>query len=81
VQRILHKDLNFHPSKTVTVQELNGRNMANRRNSSKQLLETLNDDDAINAILMTDEVHFRLSGFVNKQNYRYWAAENPQQLH
>jgi hypothetical protein len=25
---------------------------------------------------MTDEAHFHLSGYVNKQNYRYWAAEN-----
>ena len=30
---------------------------------------------------MTDEAHFHLSGFVNKQNYRYWAPENPQELH
>jgi hypothetical protein len=55
--------------------------MANRRISSKQLLETPNDDDAINAVLMTDGAHFHLPGYVNKQNYRYWAAENPQQLH
>jgi len=32
-------------------------------------------------LLMTDEAHFHLSGYVNKQNYRYWAPENPQDLH
>jgi hypothetical protein len=81
VRRILLKDLNFHPYKSVTVQELNGCDRANRRISSKQLLEKLNDDDAINAVLMTDEEHLLLPGYVNKQRYRYWVAENPQELH
>jgi hypothetical protein len=77
----LHNDLNFHPYKIVTIQELNCRDMANRRISSKQLLETPNDDDAINALLVTDKAHCLLPGYMNKQNYRYWAAENPQELH
>jgi hypothetical protein len=25
----------------------------------------------------SDEAHVHLSGTVNKQNFRYWAAENP----
>ena len=29
----------------------------------------------------SDEAHFHLSGTVNKQNFRYWAANNPRQLH
>lgn len=29
---------------------------------------------------MADEAHFHLSGCVNKQNFYYWAQENPQQL-
>jgi len=41
----------------------------------------LNDDGVINTVLMTDEAHFHLSGYVNKQNYRYWAPENSQELH
>jgi len=55
--------------------------MANRRISSEQLLEMLNDDGVINTGLMTDKAHFHLSGYVNKQNYRYWAPENPQEPH
>ena len=43
-RRILHKDLNFHPYKIAIVQELNDSDMANRRISSEQLLEMLNDD-------------------------------------
>ena len=41
----------------------------------------LNDDGVINTVLMTEEAHFHLSGCVNKQNYRYWAPENPQEFH
>jgi hypothetical protein len=47
----------------------------------EDFLEILNAEDVINILLMTDEAHFYLSGFVNKQNFRYWAAENPHQLH
>jgi hypothetical protein len=69
VRRILHKDLNFHPYKTATVQELSDRDMANRRISSEQLLEKkLNEDGAIKTVLMTDKAHFHLSGYLNKQN-------------
>ena len=55
--------------------------MANRRIPSEQLLEMLNDDGVISTALMTDEAHFfHLSSYVNKQDYRYWAPENPQEL-
>jgi len=80
VRRVLHKDLNFRPYKIAIVQELSDRDMANRGISSEQLLEMLNDDGVINTVLMTDEAHFHLSGYVNKQDYRYWAPENPQEL-
>jgi len=30
---------------------------------------------------MSDEAHFHLSGFVNKQNFCYWSATNPIELH
>jgi len=73
----LHKDLNFHPYKTAIVQELSDRDVANRRISSEYLLEMLNDDGVISTVLMNDEAHFHLSGHVSKENYRYWAPENP----
>jgi len=41
----------------------------------------LNDDGVISTLLMTDEAHFHLSRYANKQNYRYSAPENPQELH
>ena len=32
------------------------------------------------SLLMTDEIHFHLNGFVNIQNFRYWGMENPRIL-
>jgi hypothetical protein len=81
VLRILNRDLNFHPYKIAVVQELSDHDMANCRISSEQLHEMLNDDGVINTVLMTDEAHFHYSSYVNKQNYPYWAPENPQQPH
>jgi len=35
------------------------------------------DEDLVNNIWMSDEAHFHLCGFVNKQNFRYWSQANP----
>lgn len=37
--------------------------------------------DASVLILMSGETRFYLDGYVNIQNGRYWASENPHQLH
>ena len=41
--------------------------MANRRISSEQFLEMLNDDCVINTVLMIDEAHFHLSRYINNK--------------
>ena len=30
---------------------------------------------------MSDEAYFHVSGFVNKQNFRYWSQADPRALH
>ena len=30
-----------------------------------------------NKIVFSDEAHFWLNGYVNKQNYRFWGSVNP----
>ena len=75
VRRILHADLKFHPYKMMIVQELSERDWENRRACSNDILQNIPQ----NALLITsDEAHFHLSGCVNKQNFRYWAPENPR---
>jgi len=53
------------------------RNGALERAMSRLLWE---NPDILNNLLMTDEAHFHLSGFVNKQNMRYWSPVNPNEL-
>lgn len=78
LRRILHNDLHFHPYKLATAQELSERDFDSRRNACVALLENV-PEDAI--VFYSDEAHFHLSGYVNKQNMRYWAANNPRELH
>ncbi|KAJ4449309.1 hypothetical protein ANN_00707 [Periplaneta americana] len=35
----------------------------------------------VHNMLMSDEAHFHLSGYVNKQNFRYWSPTNPYEMH
>lgn len=78
VRRILHCDLHLHPYKMMVVQELRPEDFVKRTDACNAMLASLQPG----AILWSsDEAHFHLSGTVNKQNFRYWAAENPRNLH
>lgn len=80
VRRILHKDLHYHPYKIQVCQQLSVGDYEQRRVFCETMLETMvNNENMI--FLMSDEAHFHLNGFVNKQNCRYWCNENPQMLH
>jgi hypothetical protein len=47
-----------------------------------QLIQKLCDDDDLqNNLIMTDEAHFHLSGYVIKQIVGYWAPDNPRKMH
>ncbi|XP_054260262.1 uncharacterized protein LOC128996153 [Macrosteles quadrilineatus] len=80
VKRILHKDLGFHPYKIMIVQKLNDADYQQRVMFAETMLNMFEENDDIK-ILMSDEAHFHLDGTVNKQNCRYWALENPRELH
>ena len=77
VRRILHQDLHFHPYKVVVVQELIQQDWINRVETRQHLIERL--PDAV--VFFSDEVHFHISGCVNKQNMRYWSGANPSEIH
>ncbi|XP_033213870.1 uncharacterized protein LOC117170932 [Belonocnema kinseyi] len=80
--RIMRKDLGPHPYKIKLTQELKPLDHQKRRifvNWAEQQLE--NDPDFHRKIIFSDEAHFWLHGFVNKQNMRYWSGSNPHDLH
>jgi len=78
VRRILHQDLFFHPYKIMIVQELIPLDYENRMNCSQEMLNRIH---VRSTFFSSDEAHFHLSGAVNKQNFRYWAENNPRQIH
>lgn len=80
--RILRKDLGLHPYKIKLTQELKPLDHLKRRNFANWMLGKLEDDDEFHRkIIFSDEAHFWLNGFVNKQNMRYWQGTNPHVLH
>lgn len=80
--RILRLDLGLHPYKMVLAQELKPTDHRLRREFADWALESMeNDPDFHRKIIFSDEAHFWLNGFVNKQNCRYWCESNPQVVH
>jgi hypothetical protein len=46
------------------------------------MLRIIDEDPYLtNLVLMCDEAHFHVTGFVNKQNIRHWAPVNPREFH
>ena len=79
--RILRKDLGLHPYKIQLTQELKPNDHSLRREFADWVLEHLEDDANFGRkIIFSDEAHFWLNGFVNKQNCRIWGDSNPQQI-
>ena len=80
VQRILRKDLAFQSYKIMTVQQLNPRDYQQRLSFCQTMLDMFEENEDL-ILIMSDEVHFHLNGTVNKQNFQYWASENPREIH
>lgn len=82
IRRILVHDLKMFPYKVQSVHQLLPTDR-NSRVTYAQTIINLNDeeDNFSDKLIMSDEAHFHLSGYVNKQNYRFWGTENPQVTH
>lgn len=79
--RILRKDLSLKAYKIQLVQELKPTDLPNRFRFSRWALDKLAEDPLFSTkILFTDEAHFWLNGFVNKQNARIWGVEQPEEV-
>lgn len=76
--RILRKDLGFTPYKIQTFQALGDRDVKRRFDFAADTCQLIDDKKLDpHKILFTDEAHFHLDGYVNKQNYRIWGTEKP----
>lgn len=81
LHRILTNDLSLHAYKIQLAQELKPDDHLKRRTFVNWLQEQRQvDADFSQKIIFSDEAHFHLGGFVNKQNCRIWAAENPRTI-
>lgn len=80
LQRILSRELKFHPYKIMITQKLYDRDFEHRRRFCETMLDILYSNNDV-VLFMSDEAHFHLDGYVNKQNCRYWAANNPREFH
>ena len=79
--RIMRKDLGLHAFKIILTQELKSLDHLKRRNFSNWALAKLEENEEFyRKIISSDQAHFWLNGFVNKQNMRYWSATNPSVL-
>lgn len=82
LQRILVKDLHMFPYKVQTVHQLMPADLQSRVNYCRAILNLNNEvNDFQSKIIMSDEAHFHLSGYVNKQNLRFWGTQNPRVMH
>jgi len=82
VRSILSSDLSLHPFKLQVVHALSNWDREMRWQFCRQFVGILTENpDLPNNVLMSDEAHFHLHDTVNKQNFRYWSAANPHELH
>ena len=76
---ILHRDLHLKAYKIQLTQELKPTDHALRRQFVSWAIEKQEENENFfNKIIFTDEAHFQLNGYVNKQNCRIWGEENPR---
>lgn len=81
VHVILKKKLKFHPYKQQIVQSLNESDYPLRESFARTMLERFRTPQTLGNILFSDEAHFHIDGYVNKQNMRYWSPTNPKERH
>jgi hypothetical protein len=67
-RRILHKAPHFYPYKIQVTYALHERDYVNRVYFCQTFLQLINQNqELVNNLLMSDEAHFHLSGFVENK--------------
>lgn len=79
LRRIMRIDLGIFPYKIQLAHQLKPPDKVRRLNYGNWVVQMAEEhDDFWRKIIMSDEAHFTLNGTVNKQNCRFYAAENPE---
>ncbi|GBM79190.1 hypothetical protein AVEN_209519-1 [Araneus ventricosus] len=78
MQKILRNSLRMFPYKIQSHQAIPIKAVRQRFDFANEILTMIdNEGFDVGCIWFTDEAHFHLNGFVNKQNWRFWGSENP----
>ncbi|GBM80833.1 hypothetical protein AVEN_219580-1 [Araneus ventricosus] len=77
-QKILRNSLRMFPYKIQSPQAIPIKAARQRFDFANEILTMIdNEGFGVGCIWFTDEAHFHLNGFVNKQNWIFWGSENP----
>ena len=79
LRNIMKLDIGLFPYKIQLFHRLTDEDIARRMVFAQQMEDLIRENQIeIDKIWFSDEAHFQLDGYVNKQNYRFWGTENPQ---
>jgi len=79
--RMMRKDLKMFPYKIQIKQSLSDVAIKRRLDFANKMLIKIDEENFdISKIIFSDEAHFWLGGYVNKQNYRIWGTEQPNSI-
>lgn len=79
--KILREDLKKYLYKSQLAQSLSEKQKTARKEFAAEFCQKV-DEKTLNSrkIIFSDEAHFWLDGYVNKQNSRVWGSERPEAL-
>jgi len=79
---ILKEDLHLYPYKVQLVQQLLPPDKVQRKTFSDWFVNMCRlEEELMQYLITSDEAHFHLSGYVNKQNCKFWGKANSQTVH
>lgn len=82
LQRILVKELKLFPYKIQMAQYLKQVDQQQRLTYALKFQEMARgNENFLQNLIMSDESHFHMNGFVNKQNCRIWGSANPRAVY
>lgn len=73
--------MKFHPYKLQIIHQLKEDDYIKRQTYARVFFERFSTPTRMFNIFFSDEAHFHLGGYVNKQNMQYWSASNPNEVH